>query len=461
MLFIACSSSDEAANEQGNQLKLSAGITAQKEPYEISKWGTKIELEDIDATTAKVSKFELSDAETRNPVDNNNWAGMANRNLSVQIGSNTPDMSSIDASGNITMANPYYFTTLNNVSLKAWYPYSATLTSFSVQTDQTSYANYEKSDLMYATATVSQSASIGNLTFSHKNAKVIFNVTVTGVNNLYAVTNISAVTLSNVYTKETVSNGAVSSPSTSSSVKMYCSKASYISNNTATATFEACLVPQTTAIKYAINYGSGTYSGTLDSKTLVSGGQYTCNVVLNILAKGTLNGHEWVRLALPSNVKWATMNLGADSISSYGSFYYWGAIKPAPEVLTPWDGMENLSTTNGRDAANLKWGSTWRMPTANEFRELMDNCTSVEGKLNDRRIFYFTSKKNNQVLVINGAGGLYSDGQNSGSERVNYWTSTVIDVRAAYSFNEDDGIGIFSVNNDARTIAEVIRPVTN
>ena len=211
-MFTACSSSDEVIHEQSNQLKLSAGIMAQKEPYDISKWGTKIELEDIDATTAKESKFELSDTETRTPVDNNNWAGMANRNLSVQIGSNTPDKSSIDVSGNIALANPYYFTTLSNVSLKAWYPYSATLTSFSVQTDQTSYANYEKSDLMYASATVSHTSSTGSLTFSHKTAKLIFNVTITNANNLYDGS-INAVTLSGVYTSGSVSNGTISSPS--------------------------------------------------------------------------------------------------------------------------------------------------------------------------------------------------------------------------------------------------------
>jgi hypothetical protein len=35
MNFASCSSSDEIQNEQGNQLKLSAGITAQREPYNI------------------------------------------------------------------------------------------------------------------------------------------------------------------------------------------------------------------------------------------------------------------------------------------------------------------------------------------------------------------------------------------------------------------------------------------
>ena len=495
-MFAACSSSDEVIHEQSNQLKLSAGIMAQKEPYDISKWGTKIELEDIDATTAKESKFELSDAETRTPVDNNNWVGMANRNLSVQVGSNAPDKSSIDASGNITMANPYYFTTLNNVSLKAWYPYSATLTSFSVQTDQSSYANYEKSDLMYASATVNQSVPMGNLTFSHKNAKVTFNVTVTGTNNLYAATNISAVTLSNVCISESVSDGAVSNPSTSSSLKMYCSKASSISNNTATATFEACLVPQTTAIKYVINYGSGTYSGELDSKTLSSGRQYTCNVILNVLATGTINGYTWVRLGLPSKLRWANMNIGATSATDYGKYYCWGATKECVGVdgtvyysaeqisnnkldfpwsidnpYGPYSSVSvNITPTGGHDVARNLWGNQWRMSTNEEFIELITYCTWKKVTENGHLGYRVTGKNGNSIFLP--AAGLYYNGTfynnwhggGKTDEEIGlfYWSSTVSHETHAKALGSEQKIlslGGDNCGNSYKVEGHTIRPV--
>ena len=39
---------------------------------------------------------------------------------------------------------------------------------------------------------------------------------------------------------------------------------------------------------------------------------------------GTLNGHDWVDLGLPSGTKWATCNIGATSPEKPGNLYAWG-----------------------------------------------------------------------------------------------------------------------------------------
>lgn len=61
---------------------------------------------------------------------------------------------------------------------------------------------------------------------------------------------------------------------------------------------------------------------------------------------GTINGHEYADLGL--SVKWATCNVGAYSPEIYGTYYEWCA----PD-----------------------WGGTWRLPTKDEYQELMNKCT--------------------------------------------------------------------------------------
>lgn len=68
---------------------------------------------------------------------------------------------------------------------------------------------------------------------------------------------------------------------------------------------------------------------------------------------GTHNGYEWVDLGLPSGLKWATCNVGASSPEESGDFFIWRLADKAV--------AEN-------------WGGDWRMPTKEDFQELMDMC---------------------------------------------------------------------------------------
>ena len=91
---------------------------------------------------------------------------------------------------------------------------------------------------------------------------------------------------------------------------------------------------------------------------------------------GTHNGHEWVDLGLPSGLKWATCNVGADSPEEYGDYYAWGetAIKYNYGLCDTWGkNIGDIKGTN-RDVAHVKWGGNWRMPTEDEFQELIDKC---------------------------------------------------------------------------------------
>ena len=121
------------------------------------------------------------------------------------------------------------------------------------------------------------------------------------------------------------------------------------------------------------------------------------NIKVVVHGKGEENGHEYVNLGLPSGLKWATMNVGANSPVECGTYYAWGETEPAQFGYYGWDlyrlcngSMKTLTKycTNSEygkvdgqitldkanDVAHVKWGGNWRMPTKLELDELINNC---------------------------------------------------------------------------------------
>lgn len=87
-----------------------------------------------------------------------------------------------------------YISPDQTATIKGYYPSSArTATSFTVSDNQTSDANYKASDLMYAEAEATKTSSSPTLTFTHKMAKLIVNVTPAS-----GVSSITSVTLNNI-----------------------------------------------------------------------------------------------------------------------------------------------------------------------------------------------------------------------------------------------------------------------
>ena len=85
-------------------------------------------------------------------------------------------------------------------------------------------------------------------------------------------------------------------------------------------------------------------------------------------------GHEYVDLGL--SVKWATCNIGAETPDGYGRRYIW---------------RKNMK--QGYDVANTNWHGKWRIPTDEEFRELITNCSYNWEEHGDVRGLRFTSTK--------------------------------------------------------------------
>ena len=87
------------------------------------------------------------------------------------------------------------------------------------------------------------------------------------------------------------------------------------------------------------------------------------------------NGYEYVDLGLPSGTLWATMNVGATSVTDYGNYYMYGmGSKTYDSNDTPYAGTEDPLLSN-RDTASVVWGGGWHMPTKTQVQELIDNTT--------------------------------------------------------------------------------------
>ena len=106
--------------------------------------------------------------------------------------------------------------------------------------------------------------------------------------------------------------------------------------------------------------------------------------------------YEYVDLGLPSGLKWAKCNVGAETETDYGYYFQWGEIEPH-DADTPYDWANykysddsyntltkyNYTASYGEDpdgkttldleddAARANMGGNWRMPRPSEFRELL------------------------------------------------------------------------------------------
>lgn len=160
--------------------------------------------------------------------------------------------------------------------------------------------------------------------------------------------------------------------------------------------------------------------------------------------EGTLGGHDYVDLGLPSGLKWAKTNVGGTVETDAGDTFYWGAISATSDSYS--SSTTSISGNASYDAARAIWGETWRMPTKEEFLELIGNCT----------ISYNTSGSYNGT-VLTGPNGkkIYIRGNR-------YWTATPYNsYNAYYIYFYNNSMPFTSDWNSKSSYNHYIRPVTN
>ena len=156
------------------------------------------------------------------------------------------------------------------------------------------------------------------------------------------------------------------------------------------------------------------------------------------------------------SVKWANMNVGAESPEDYGNYYAWGetATKATYDWSTYFDtndggntftkyNKEGGKTDPEDDAAHVNWGGSWRMPTKAEWQELIDNCTWMwitQNGINGYKVMSNKAGYTDKFIFLPAAGRRY-DGDLLGVGSGGYWSSSLYEnysSRAWYLFFYSD-----------------------
>lgn len=186
---------------------------------------------------------------------------------------------------------------------------------------------------------------------------------------------------------------------------------------------------------------------------------------------------------------WAPMNVGAAAENDSGDLVGWGdptgqhleqcyydvgdgTAELDEDVIKEYYGgkkaQKNISGTS-RDYARKKWGGSWRMPTRDEWQELIDKC---DWKWSDTNHAYLVTNRSNPANYII----IPCTGYRVGSKKYlytdyscEYWTSTlcthVKGLMTAYYFcgihNRPSGRDLTADGHTPRCYGHAVRPVTD
>ena len=212
------------------------------------------------------------------------------------------------------------------------------------------------------------------------------------------------------------------------------------------------------------------------------------------------NGHDYVEIG---GLKWATMNIGATSVTDYGQYFQWGdttgylsgqcgssstAYKkpfnlldykfsggrdyPSETGFTKYNSSDGKTMLDGcDDAATLNWGGAWRMPTTAEFQALgnaVNTAWTASYQGSGVAGIVCTDKTDSSKVLFFPAAGYCSDGSvNYVGSDGRYWSSSLVtldDMYSAYSlyFYSDSTIWdcrFVVYGNDGRWGGFSVRPV--
>lgn len=177
------------------------------------------------------------------------------------------------------------------------------------------------------------------------------------------------------------------------------------------------------------------FLGYIDESNKLYTEQFSVNSDLNLTVKWYFNSteisdtHEYVDLGLPSGIKWATYNMGALVPEAFGELYKYG--ETTPNIIN--SSWANYKWNNGSqcnltkyctdnyygtidnktilelidDAAYTNWGTNWRSPSLNDFKELINNCTWIYKKVNNVFGYLIIGPNNNSIFLPHEKGKHY------------------------------------------------------
>ena len=160
----------------------------------------------------------------------------------------------------------------------------------------------------------------------------------------------------------------------------------------------------------------------------------------------TINGHEYVDLGLPSSLKWATCNVGANKPEEYGDYFAWGETEAKQEYII--ENYKNVRVIRKKrvlgigekakleyiigfdisgnpqyDVARKNWGGSWRMPTKAELEELKKKCRwewTIQNGVNGCKV----TGPNGNSIFLPAAGSRCGSSLGRDGSYGRYWSST-------------------------------------
>ncbi len=150
----------------------------------------------------------------------------------------------------------------------------------------------------------------------------------------------------------------------------------------------------------------------------LEGGQTV--IPVHAIAYEEFPADEYVDLGLPSGTLWATRNIGADTPLDNGDYFAWGETAPKDSYnwkTYKWSGDNYrtitkycvdgaLGTVDGKteleledDAAYVNLGASWRIPSAEQFNELVNQCPHVWTTLFGVKGYLFTGPNGNTLFL--------------------------------------------------------------
>lgn len=203
--------------------------------------------------------------------------------------------------------------------------------------------------------------------------------------------------------------------------------------------------------------------------------------------------HDYVEIG---GVKWATMNIGAESVTDYGLYFQWGDTqgytasqcgsgegqkyfgwedyKYGNGTISPGSsGMTKYNSTDGKavldlsdDAARANWGGQWRMPTTDEYVALgnaVNTALTADYQGSGVSGLVCTDKTDSSKVLFFPAAGYCKNGSvtNVGSYGY-YWSSSLdlsILIRAKDLLFYSGGAVWGGTRGDNRSLGSHVRPV--
>ncbi len=190
----------------------------------------------------------------------------------------------------------------------------------------------------------------------------------------------------------------------------------------------------------------------------ITEGNYTESEVFTITTDAKFPIPEAVDLGL--SVKWAKWNMGASSEYDSGDWYGWG--DPTGEKTSTISSEYANGYTKpsicgtSLDIATQNWGEGWRLPTAEEVKELLDKCKRTAVTKNGVAGYNLTL--NGQTIFLP-KGGYKNNGVVSYENYSCYWTGEQDDALHPYELAVYSSTQYAVITNTNKALHLHIRPV--